>query len=172
MGFVPTVVALRDKHQELKKKTACDLVADAAVESGYVASPSRDTFANSLLASYKRYLENPEKDMRHGNMKLTEEEEDFLVGFLKGSNRHGDSIGKAEILETADVIFPDKSFGKTWYENFIATYKDVLKFGRTKSTSTSRTSTATFDSTMQFIEYLQAHLKSTFPSSSLLSNFY
>ena len=105
-------------------------------------------------------------------MKLTEEEEDFLVGFLNGSNRHGDAIGKAEILETADIVFPDKSFGKTWYENFTATDKDVLKFGRTKSTSTSRTSTTTFDSTMQFTEYLQAHLKSTFPSSSFPSNFH
>lgn len=171
MGYVPTVVALREKHQELKKKTACDLVADAAVESGYVASPSRDTFANSLLTAYKRYLEDPEKDKRHGNMKLTEDEEDFFVGFLKGSTCFGDAIGKAEIFEAANVIFPDKSFGQSWYENFTATNNDVLKFGRTKSTSTSRTSTATYDSTMQFTEHLQAHLKSTFPSSLFPSNF-
>ena len=157
------VVATREAHPELGVKTACDLVADAALEKGLLLTPYRDTFVNSLRVSYNRYLKSPEKERSHGNKKLTNEEEDFLVGVLDGLTLSGGAIGKTEIIETAEVIFPDMTFGDTWYENFTETYKGVLTFGRTKSTLSNRTSTATLDSTMVFIDHLKGHHKSTFP---------
>jgi len=161
VDYVPTVVATHLAYPSLGVKTVCDRVAEAALEAGLIKAPYLNTFANSLRTSYRRYLQNPNKDARHGNLKLTEDEEDFLLGFLEGYKRHGQALGQAEIIEIAEILFPEYSFGESWYENFTERYKEVLKFGRTKSTSTSRTSTATLDSTKQFQEHLRAHLKST-----------
>ncbi len=165
MDYVPTVLATHEAHPELGVKTVCDLVAQAALEKGLILSPYLDTFENSLRVSYNRFLKSPEVERSHGNKKLTDEEEDFLVGFLKGSTLGGSAIGKAEIVESAEVLFPDKTFGETWYDNFTETYKNDLTFARTKSTSSSRTSTETLDSTKEFINHLKGHRNSTFPFS-------
>ena len=125
MDFVPTVVEVHEARPRLGKKTVCDLVADAAVEDGLVLPAKRDTFANSLLQAYKRFLSTPNKGL-HGNSKLTEEEEDFLLGYLKGSARIGDDIKNFEIREIAEVLFPEKSFGDTWCAILLSTLVILL----------------------------------------------
>jgi hypothetical protein len=111
---VPYVTDLREAYPSLGKKAACDHVADSAVEAELILEAKRDTFANSLLQAYKRYLYVPSGHENHGNSKLSEADEDLLLGIIEGSKRGKNAVGKAEIIDIASILFPDRTFGLKW----------------------------------------------------------
>lgn len=103
------------ENEELNLKLTFARIADNAVKARRIRLEGRKSFIVGLKSAYYRELKRRERQYgHHGNCKLSNFEEQCLVGFAAAWAEAGEKVSHKHICDIARVFRPDLTFGEEW----------------------------------------------------------
>lgn len=87
--YVPHVKALMATSDDHTILSASELVAEAAMKQRSIVESRVPNFISSLRKEFYRQRRPSAVTIKHGNHKLTKEEDDLLIGYGLGMTRCG-----------------------------------------------------------------------------------
>jgi len=117
--YARNVEQLLNKDDSRSIRETVAEVFDWCLAKGRTKEEDRDRWCEGVRKAHRSYRDRLRADGRHelhGNSALSVDEEDILIGFLRGKARGGLKVTVSCIRNTALTIFGDKGkFGDEWY---------------------------------------------------------